>query len=401
VMEYVGGGDLAERLDCDQVPDPARLTHELLQALRHIHAAGVLHRDIKPQNVLIDELGNARLTDFGIAQPANATSLTRTGNVIGTESYIAPEVKAGEPASERSDLYALGVVLGDTAGEDAGSGLWDLIHRLRDPIPERRPQSAAAAMATLDRGATTRVAAGAATAPYAIDPPTAPAPAAAPARPAPARPSFEPTGTVQRSGGRGRWLAAGALATVIAALIVGLALGTGDDGSGGDANTAAERNQSNGGSNAGNGTEETADPAPAPTTEEEEPATTEEPEEVPVSSTDDGYALNEQGKAALDAGDPEGAIPLLEQAVSALESSDDELTYGYALYNLGDALVAAGQPDAAIPILEQRLQYPDQQDVVQVKLDEAYAAAGIEPGGKPPKEPKGPKSTPPGLEEDD
>ena len=109
VMEYIEGGDLATRLDRGDAPGADQVASELLAALRHIHAAGVLHRDIKPQNVLIDHHGHARLTDFGIAQPLDAASLTRTGQVIGTEAFIAPEVMAGDPASERSDLYALGV----------------------------------------------------------------------------------------------------------------------------------------------------------------------------------------------------------------------------------------------------------------------------------------------------
>ena len=126
VMEYIPGGDLAERVDAGDVPDPESLARELLSALRHIHSAGVLHRDIKPQNVLIDATGHARLSDFGIAQPRDATALTKTGQVIGTESYIAPEVKQGARASERADLYALGVVLADVAREGAGAGLWEL-----------------------------------------------------------------------------------------------------------------------------------------------------------------------------------------------------------------------------------------------------------------------------------
>ncbi len=401
VMEYVSGGDLAERLARDQVPDAQRLTRELLSALRHIHAGGVLHRDIKPQNVLIDELGNARLTDFGIAQPANATSLTRTGSVIGTESYIAPEVKAGEPASERSDLYALGVVLGDTAGDDAGAELWDLIHRLRDPIPERRPQSAAAAMATLDRGATTRIAAGAATAPYAIDPPWGVGRVGAarvrrsPARPTPARPSFEPTGSVQRSGGKGRWLAAGALATVIAALIVGLALGTGGDdgGSGGNGNTAAAGNQAEEGSNSGSGTDEAVDPASP--TEDEEPAPVEEPEEVPVSSSEDGYALEAAGYQAFRDGDYEAAIEASSQAVELLRDTGDPKYY-FALFNIGTSLRHAGRPDEALPYLQERLEYGENLDVVEdeIALVESQIAEGDEKPGN------GPKSTPPGLEGD-
>ena len=106
VMEYVEGGDLAERIAAGDAPPAVAVARELLSALRHIHAAGVLHRDVKPQNVLVDRDGHAHLTDFGIARPRNATAITRAGHVIGTERYLAPEVMAGEPASERSDLFA-------------------------------------------------------------------------------------------------------------------------------------------------------------------------------------------------------------------------------------------------------------------------------------------------------
>ena len=156
VMEYVEGGDLAGRVQRGAAPTAERLARELLAALAHIHAAGVLHRDIKPQNVLIDAEGHARLTDFGIAQPRDAASLTRTGQVLGTEAYIAPEVKAGEPASERSDLYALGVLLADIAREGAGAPLWALTDRLREQAPEARPESASDALAELESAASPR-----------------------------------------------------------------------------------------------------------------------------------------------------------------------------------------------------------------------------------------------------
>src|SRR5688500_10417751 len=113
VMEYIEGGDLAAAVEAGTAPPADQLARELLSALRHIHAAGILHRDIKPQNVLVDAHGHSRLTDFGIARPRDATSLTQTGQVIGTERYLPPEVRAGEPATERSDLFALGVLLAD------------------------------------------------------------------------------------------------------------------------------------------------------------------------------------------------------------------------------------------------------------------------------------------------
>ncbi|HSI80669.1 MAG TPA: serine/threonine-protein kinase, partial [Solirubrobacterales bacterium] len=177
VMEYVAGGDLAERIAAGRAPDPERLARELLDALRYIHRAEILHRDVKAQNVLIDRDGRARLTDFGIARPADATSLTQTGIVLGTGRYIAPEVFAGEPPSERSDLYSLGVVLGEVLAKHDGSTpeLGRLVAVLRAKDPERRPPSAAAALRWLERPA--------ATAPQ--PPPAQPATAPPPASPHP------------------------------------------------------------------------------------------------------------------------------------------------------------------------------------------------------------------------
>ena len=97
------------------------------------------------------------------------------------------------------------------------------------------------------------------------------------------------------------------------------------------------------------------------------------PSQPTPGSATDGLALNAEGKDLIDAGDPAGAIPVLEDAVSALEGSGDELNYNYALFNLANALRLAGRPDEAIPLLEQRLEYPDQQDVVQAELDAALA----------------------------
>jgi serine/threonine protein kinase len=152
VMEYVGGGTLADRIRADAAGeiDPERLARQLLGALGAIHAAGVVHRDVKPSNVLLDAAGHAHLTDFGIAQPEDATQLTGTGQVIGTLKYMAPEVLAGKPATERSDLYALGVVLQETlAGRDAPQ-IEALIDRLTADDPHERPASATQAMNLLD-----------------------------------------------------------------------------------------------------------------------------------------------------------------------------------------------------------------------------------------------------------
>src|SRR5215212_1878982 len=118
IMAYVPGGSLKDRLADGARVDADALARELLGALSHVHAAGLLHRDVKPGNILLDATGASHLTDFGIARPADATELTQTGVVLGTMRYLAPEVAAGEPASERSDLYSAGQVLEQVAGDD-------------------------------------------------------------------------------------------------------------------------------------------------------------------------------------------------------------------------------------------------------------------------------------------
>jgi len=152
VMEYVEGGTLADRLREGDEPelDCEELARRLLDALEHVHAARIVHRDVKPGNVLIGANGRPRLTDFGIAMPEDATQLTATGGVMGTMRYLAPEVLAGEPATPASDLYALGMLLRDCAGDGDGP-LTGLADRLAAREPDDRPASAAEAAALLDR----------------------------------------------------------------------------------------------------------------------------------------------------------------------------------------------------------------------------------------------------------
>jgi serine/threonine protein kinase len=149
VMEYVEGGTLAQQLRDELEVDCDVLVRRLLEALDHVHAARIVHRDVKPANVLMGRDGRARLTDFGIAQPEDATQLTQAGGVMGTMRYLAPEVLGGEPATPVSDLYALGMVLRDCVGSGGGA-LTALAERLTAPEPGDRPQSAAAALALLD-----------------------------------------------------------------------------------------------------------------------------------------------------------------------------------------------------------------------------------------------------------
>jgi serine/threonine protein kinase len=114
VMQYVEGSDLRQRLDQDRplsIADAANIVGQILAGLSAIHAIGIIHRDIKPHNVLVGRDGIARLTDFGVAHTSLETGLTTDGTAIGTAAYMAPEQARGGALSIRTDLYAVGVVL--------------------------------------------------------------------------------------------------------------------------------------------------------------------------------------------------------------------------------------------------------------------------------------------------
>ena len=115
-MEYVPGGTLKERIVADGPLDAglaASYGYQVAEALGAAHAKGVVHRDIKPQNVLITASGGAKVGDFGIARAASAAgdAQTKTGTIMGTAGYMSPEQALGESATPKSDLYSLGVVL--------------------------------------------------------------------------------------------------------------------------------------------------------------------------------------------------------------------------------------------------------------------------------------------------
>src|SRR6476620_4539556 len=86
------------------------LTEQILQALGYAHRRGIVHRDVKPQNVILDHEGQAKVADFGIAH-AGGSEMTETGTIVGTVQYISPEQAQGLPVSPRSDLYSAGIVL--------------------------------------------------------------------------------------------------------------------------------------------------------------------------------------------------------------------------------------------------------------------------------------------------
>src|SRR5213595_2180206 len=114
VFEYVDGMNLKELVEHEGPLDPREAIELALQVARGLsfaHEQGLVHRDVKPQNVLIDADGRAKVTDFGIARTLDVDGMTQTGTVLGTSNYIAPEQASGQRVDAHSDVYALGVVL--------------------------------------------------------------------------------------------------------------------------------------------------------------------------------------------------------------------------------------------------------------------------------------------------
>ena len=144
-MEHVPGGTLRERIAREGPLEPgeaARIGAQVAEALRAAHEAGVVHRDVKSQNVLMTASGTAKVADFGIARAADATTLSSPGAVLGTAKYMSPEQATGSVATPRSDLYSLGVVLYEMlTGEppfDADSAGQTRAKHVHEPPPRPR-----------------------------------------------------------------------------------------------------------------------------------------------------------------------------------------------------------------------------------------------------------------------
>jgi eukaryotic-like serine/threonine-protein kinase len=441
IMEYVQGEPLSRALRRGPLAPErvARMASELGAALDHAHGQGVVHRDVKPGNVLLRDDGVTKLVDLGIATAAGHTRITRTGIVLGTASYMAPEQLEGREVGPAADVYALAAVCFEAlAGERARPGRspmevaqtiatepapdlrerWagappgtaELLERAMARDPGKRPRTAGELGSRL-RGTLEEAPQGtAATRPMDLSTAGVAADSAGPApstaAPASGRSPTAPNGVSDRGaaprppgtlgpprrGNRPRLLPlalAGALVALAVATIV-IAFGSGGGGDPSSPQDGAERPRASE-QNRQEPKQRTESEQPAPPAEQPEqqapaaPAPAPAPEEdqpeqeqPAASGPAEGARLNNQGFQLMSEGRYDEAIPILQRALDSFPQGTSDLNYAYTLFNLGQALRLAGRPEEAIPILEQRLEIPNQTGVVRRELELARRAAGRE-----------------------
>jgi serine/threonine protein kinase len=385
VMEHFAGGSVADRLrNGRSIPRALALRwlREAAEALDCAHRHDVVHRDVKPANLLLDERGRLAVGDFGIATVATEASITQTGQVLGTAAYISPEQARGEAATAASDRYALAVVAFElltgrkpfaadhptaqarahveaaVPSASAGTGLPAEVDRvLRFGMakePERRPSTATDLLERLEEA----LEGGEVAAPE--PPTTVTTPILTPVMP------------------RRRWpgLAAIAALAVVAgsAIAIATGAGSGDHGGGSTATTDAAHTQ------AGKATTKPKPKATKPKAKAQKttpPATTTQ-QTAPPSGSGDPVALNNEGFALIKRRQPTAAVPALQRSVDAFRTQGrtGQVDYAYALYNLGNALRLSGRPADAIPYLEERLRISNyKRGVVKQELKTARRLA--------------------------
>ena len=161
VLEYVDGETLKGLIRRNgplEIPQAIAYSIEIARALGAAHERRIVHRDVKPQNILIDPEGGAKITDFGIARSLSEEGLTLAGRVLGTTDYVSPEQALGQPVTPQSDLYSLGIVLYEMLTGDVpfhgDSPVAVAMKHVREEIPDvqaRRPELSAATAAVVDR----------------------------------------------------------------------------------------------------------------------------------------------------------------------------------------------------------------------------------------------------------
>ena len=362
-----------------------RWLREAASALDAAHGADIVHRDVKPGNLLLDENGRLAVGDFGIASIAGETAMTAAGQILGTAAYLSPEQARGQPATPASDRYSLAVVafelLCGRRPFDGGTPMAQARARVeQEPAVPSGPCAAAGdaltwglAREAADRPATAT--AFVAALEEALGDAAQPRFAREPAR-------TETRGTVrrepppdpvarQRSPHYRAFLLAG-LTAVCLVVGAGAAL-ISDDGNNGGRDATAPRAVSSKPQGAAPSQQSTGGASSSPTTGAETPA-------APTPTPDDGRsaaAINNAGYAMLPA-DPQGALPLLARAVEKFRAEGDthSLDYAFSLYNYGWALRLAGRPAEAIPLLEERLQISKyKRGIVRKELKTAQQAA--------------------------
>jgi serine/threonine-protein kinase len=394
--------------------------------------------------MLFDEQGEVSLADFGIARVAYDSSVTSTGEILGTAAYISPEQADGKTATEASDVYGLAVVAFEllTGERPFSTGNFAATARMHVEAPppratDRDPDLPPAVDAVLARGMAKDPADRFPTATALVDAlETALKPGPAPIAdveedkdgstvvmpPPPPPPPPDDPGEPEIHGGRRRPRAALLLVGLaLAALLIGT-IGLIAGGGGGDKKSlsasekaakaqrdaraerrAKRRERAREQARLEGQTPATATP---PAGQDEQPSgsdtqstpdqpTSGQPSQ-PAQGGGDPAALNEQGFGLMNSGRYGEAIPVLQQAVSSCGNDVSDLTCAYATFNLAKALRLAGRPAEAIPLLQRRLQNPDQRGEVEAELAQAKAAAGDRgvdtgPGrgaGKPGKGPK-------------
>jgi serine/threonine protein kinase len=160
VFEFVEGETLKERIRRQgrlEIAEAVAYAIEIARALGAAHARHIVHRDVKPQNVLIDEEGSAKVTDFGIARTLDEEGLTADGRVLGTTDYVSPEQALGQPVTGQSDLYSLGIVLWEMLTGDVpfkgDNQVAVAMKHVREALPDvqsRRPEVSAALAAVVE-----------------------------------------------------------------------------------------------------------------------------------------------------------------------------------------------------------------------------------------------------------